>query len=626
MESKRGFAHVSLLLFVVLAVGAFVVGFSGDATSQIAALIKPNQPGSISVTSPSMGQSLQTGASVTIGWTNKNLTANTRYNVYLRGATTTFSTVVAQDILPTIVSGTAPSYRYINSVVPQVSNGAYVYYVETTFDTAIASSSGIVTISSAASSSLVDLAVQQVGLSSASSGSVYAGTPVNMYAYIRNLGSVANPSSLVRFASTNGVSSTVAIGSYGAGSTFNAFTTLTFPSVGTYIVTATVDPSNAIAESNEANNVSSTVIVVTSSIPTAPPTVQVTVDSATPAAKQITMGSTGVELARFRFTATSNTEDVRLLDLNVFQQVAAVPSVKSAFTNLVLYKSTDLSTVVGTAGSPYVSQGVAAGTSTGAGYYYKFHFASPIMIPQGNSATLVLKGNVASYSSSGATDNSWHLFRVATSTDQDNNTPPETVIALGATSNLPAASTLSNAAGNAMTVLRSKVTVSATPLGIAAGRAKTMVDDLGTIRFTADTAGSAALNVVKVTFSGTAPSSTFLSGVQLLDQNGVLIIASTSVSVPCTGSNFCSKTFIFGSGPNGYAIAAGSSAIFKVRVNSLLTRPGSPSVVQTLNTFIDRYYDVAFTDGLDAAATRNLYLQTNAVPISINAVSYASGT
>ncbi|MBI4088274.1 hypothetical protein HY418_02750, partial [Candidatus Kaiserbacteria bacterium] len=249
-------------------------------------------------------------------------------------------------------------------------------------------------------------------------------------------------------------------------------------------------------------------------------TIAVAIDSATPAARQLVMGSSGNSFGVFRFTETSNVEDVKITDLYVFQQVAATNTVKAAFGSLGVYSS---------AGSLLASAGSAttyASTSNpGPGYYYKFSFASPVVVPRAGSISLTLKGDVASYSSSGATDNTTHVFKIATlGADSALDANAEIVVALGATSNASSAVSSLPAAANAATVLRSRLSVSASPLGTTSGRARTAVDDLADVTFAADSAGGVQIGSVKITFSGSAPAAiTFASGTITVAATGTTV-------------------------------------------------------------------------------------------------------
>jgi len=290
------------------------------------------------------------------------------------------------------------------------------------------------------------------------------------------------------------------------------------------------------------------------------------------------MGSTGNSLATFRFTETSNVENLKVTDLQVLAAVSTTTAVKAAFSNLQLWNG---STLLGTGGSP-----VADASATG--YIYAFHLSQPIIVPQANSVSIVLKGDAASYASQGATDNSTTTFKLATTSDTTNNTSTQTVVALGATSNKPAAVTLSSANGNAQTLLRSVLTVTAAPLGGSA-HSKQSTDNLGTITFSANAAGPVLLNSSTVTLSGSAATST-VGSLQLIDQNGLdAVAAGEAASTTATSA----KTFTFNS---GFQINGGSSYTFTVRVNSL-NAPTQSNVAQSLAATILANTDVGYTDG-----------------------------
>lgn len=361
-------------------------------------------------------------------------------------------------------------------------------------------------------------------------------------------------------------------------------------------------------------------------------TIQVAVDSATPAASQYVMGTLNNHLATFRLTETSNIEDVKINDLIVFDVVAGTSTVKSAFSNVKLYKSDG--TLMGTSGSATDS---ASSTLPGRGRYYKFNFSTPIVVPQSNSISLLLKADVSSYTSSGATDNTTHVFRIASSTDTDNDAMAgETVNALGNTSNATSAVTLATGSGaptaNTATVLRSRATVAGSGLGASSGRAKASVDQIGSLTFTADAAGSVAVNTITVTFGGTAPSlGTFLDGVILRDANNAnvtalsgLTVATSSVCDPVASA--CTKSWNFGAGTAGYTVSAGSSYTFRLEVDSTKTKAAANGVSQTLSATITANTDITYTDALDSAATTNISLPANAAPVTINSVAYAAGS
>jgi len=345
------------------------------------------------------------------------------------------------------------------------------------------------------------------------------------------------------------------------------------------------------------------------------PSLTVTIDPSTPPSDQLVMGSTGNNLATFRFTETTNTEDVQIARINVVDEVASVYTVKSSFQNLSIYN-----------GGTLVGSAVATEFINARGYIYEFNFATPITVPQANSLLLVLKGDVSSYSSSGATDNTTHIFKIATTTDTNNNTPTKAVFAYGRTSTNTSTVTLSNVRGNTMTVLRSKLTFSSSPLGLTVGRTKTTADNLATLTFTANPAGSVAVNSITVTFAGTAPSTSltsFIDGVKLIDESGNQV-GIPSLSFRCTGLNVCFQTFNL-YGP-GRVVSPEAPRTWTLRVDSTRTAPPAAGIAQTLDAYINVSGDIRYTDALDAVAATNIPLSPNvSVPILLNSVSYAVG-
>jgi trimeric autotransporter adhesin len=340
------------------------------------------------------------------------------------------------------------------------------------------------------------------------------------------------------------------------------------------------------------------------------PAITVTADSTQAPTGQIVMGSSGNSLGIFRFTETSNIENVKVTDLQVIDTVGATASttaVKAAFSNLQLFNG---STLLGTAGAPVAD---ASGTD----YIYTFHLATPVIIPQANSVSVTLKGDAASYASQGATDNSTHAFKISTTSDTTNTTSTQTVVALGATSNKSTAVTLTSATGNTQTVLRSTLGVTVAALN-GANHSKSATDNLGTITFTANSAGPVKVNSTTITLSGSAAASTTAS-LQLIDANG-LDAVSAGEAASTTGAS--SKAYTFGS---GFQISGGTSYTFTVRVNSL-NAPVAASTAQSLGASIQNNTDVGYTDGADASSTSGINIPASVVPLLINSVTYPVGS
>jgi len=172
--------------------------------------------------------------------------------------------------------------------------------------------------------------------------------------------------------------------------------------------------------------------------------------------------------------------------------------------------------------------------------------------------------------------------------------------------------------------------ISAQPLGVTTNRAKSVTDDLGTLTFSASTAGLIVLNQITLTVTGSAPSNAaFLDGLALIDENTAVSLGTgNTTSSACNGTNICTKTFMFGSGANGQVVGAGTSRTFRVRANSIShTAPAVAGVSQTLSVSIATHGDVRFTNGLDNAATTNIPLASSIpMPLSVNSVSYAVGS
>jgi len=336
----------------------------------------------------------------------------------------------------------------------------------------------------------------------------------------------------------------------------------------------------------------------------------------TPPTGQVVMGSTGNTLAAFVITETSNVEDVKITDLNVLNLTA---DTKAAFNNVGIY--------VGSETSPRATAN-ASSTASSTGYYYSFNFGNPIIVPKSGSVSVLVKGDVASFNSNGATDNTTHVFKIATSSDGDNDTVAEAVVALGRTSNVAATTTLSSPTANSQTVLRTKLSVSAAGIGTTSGRSKDANDDIGTITFTADSAGTAVLNTITLTFSGSAINSTSTNGITLLDNSGIALssgnssLGSVTITSSTSGTTLTKTWHI----TNGVQIGQGSSYTFKVRVNSASwTTQAAGSASVGFSTTVQNPSDVSYTTAV-SGGTSGVNLPNTATPVTINSVTYVSGT
>jgi hypothetical protein len=327
------------------------------------------------------------------------------------------------------------------------------------------------------------------------------------------------------------------------------------------------------------------------------PALTIAADSSNPASGQIVQNSTGNTLAVFRFTETSNVENVKVTQLNVLDAVAS-SGVKAAFSNVKLYNG---STLLGTAASPVLD-------ASGTGYLYVFNsFNTPLIVPQGSSVSLSLKGDAGSYTSGSLTDNTTSTFEIATSSDASNSTSSLTVVARGATSNKTAVTTLSSATGNPQTTLRSVESVSASSVS---SLPPASFQQLGSITLTSNAAGDTVPNSLVLTFNGTAATGTFMNGIVLKDTNGNQITPSATSSAQIT----------WNSGKlNPYVVTAGSSYTFTVWGD--LSQIGSvPNAAQSLTAQIKNAGDFTYLD----ASTNGISVSLPTVAVPITVISLTS--
>jgi hypothetical protein len=335
------------------------------------------------------------------------------------------------------------------------------------------------------------------------------------------------------------------------------------------------------------------------------PALTIAADSSNPPAGQIVQNSTGNPLAVFRFTETSNVESVKVTQLNVVDLVAATSTTAAAFSNVSLWNG---STELGTAQSPIAD---AAGT----GYIYVFNsFNNPLIVPQGSSVSLTLKGDAGSYTNHSMTDNTTSTFAIATTTDSINSTTSLAVVARGATSNKTAITTLSSASGNPQTTLRSYLQVAATPV---TGLPPASFQQLGSIMFTSNSAGDNKLNTLKLTFTGA--TSTFLSTVVLHDPNGNNVSPNLATS-SITGQTI---TWNFAAGATPPVITEGSSYALTLW-GDLSTIPSISQQSQSLTATISSSTDFTYLDGTTGSPSI-VTLTSNEVPITVTSLQTGAG-
>ena len=339
--------------------------------------------------------------------------------------------------------------------------------------------------------------------------------------------------------------------------------------------------------------------------------VTVSADGSQPSAGQIVMGSTGNTLGIFRFTETSNAENVKITQLPIYDVVSSAAA-NAAFTNLTLWNG---STELGSVGSAGASSTINGSTT----YTYSFQIqGNPIVVPKANSISITLKGDASPYSV-GASDNVMNTFKIGTTTN---------LTALGQSSNVASAVTLSGASGNSQTVLRTVLTPSVNNSSADGSyfvpsnhQSRNTSDDLAEIKLAANNSGGAIAHVLTVTFSGSlASSSNFLSGVQLLDSNGTSIVtdgATATTSAACTGSTSCTVTWTIPTSTVQAQISAGGTGLFKLRINDQFGQSAVANTSMSLSANIQNAGDVQYYDSLDSSANLIASIPTNLVPMTV---------
>ncbi|MGB7957757.1 MAG: peptidoglycan-binding domain-containing protein [Minisyncoccia bacterium] len=351
-----------------------------------------------------------------------------------------------------------------------------------------------------------------------------------------------------------------------------------------------------------------------------------------PANDQMSMSTQGNILASFNLNETANVENVKLTSLNIVDVASTTNSVPT-FSNLTLWNGAQ---EVGSVQS--YSQKTTVGTSLASSTVFLYPFTNLLnnalgtaYIPRNGVLSLTLKGDVNSFTSGNAADNSTHMFEIATSTAVSSAT--STIVAQGATSGKSATIVITNGAGGiapgatTQTVLRNVLAFSSVPVGATSGRGKSTNDEIADLTFNAPSGGSLYLNNATITFQGTAASTsanTFIGGVKLLDPSGNSI-ATSSYNNTCNTTGICSVTFNFSNR------LINSAQTYKLIVNDALEAIGggnnSVSLYATVNANTDVVYTDA-TDGTGLQTTLPSILQPGNVifPLNMNSVTYSQGT
>ncbi|MST04019.1 MAG: hypothetical protein EXS49_00410 [Candidatus Pacebacteria bacterium] len=327
------------------------------------------------------------------------------------------------------------------------------------------------------------------------------------------------------------------------------------------------------------------------------------IDASIPTEQQLILGSTGVTLAQFKFSA-NNVEDIRVDSIRITASTSV--GAPSTFSNLQFYDGT---VAVGPKGTALVASSTRFFTSD-------FSFANSLIVPKNTTKTYTLKGDVTLYASSTNSHNKFYNFQI-NSADNSPNLIGD-IKAYGVTYNiqLPVSATPTTLQANTQNALRTKLTPSMSTLGATSNRVRTSVDDIGTLTLSAAGAPAdtgAEFKSVNFLFSGAAiPNSTTIY-VALVDSNGS-VATSTNIKTSIATSSGVVLTL-----SNPWLISKGFSTVFKVRVDSS-NFANNPSSSDGLSWQLASTSAIVWaTQG--SSSVESLGLEKRIIPIT-NTVSY----
>lgn len=321
------------------------------------------------------------------------------------------------------------------------------------------------------------------------------------------------------------------------------------------------------------------------------PTVTIAAVSGVPGARQVPMSSTGNTLLAVRFTA-NNVEDVKINNVTFLDTMSNGTAGVGPFTNLTLWNgSTQVSGPL-----PLTVGSATTGTMAFA--------LNPVTVPKNGSVILTVKGDAIDFSNASGTDNIVNTFSVNSTT---------TVTAVGVSSN-GSATVSGTASGDALTLLRSKVNVTASVVGLTTSRPKSSNDYLANLVFSVPSGATpSTVGTVILRFAGSAVTGTFQT--YLLNSNGAAL-GSSAASASCVSTgNSCSVTF-------GPQIVVDASSPVTAQVKAVTSAfADTANTADPLSISINSASDVLFNDG----TTGSLSLETTATqffPFPVADVSY----
>jgi len=243
-----------------------------------------------------------------------------------------------------------------------------------------------------------------------------------------------------------------------------------------------------------------------------------------------------------------------------------------------------------------------------------------------------------------------HVFEIATSSYA--SATSSVIVAQGATSGktvqitLPTLTSTSSVLYSGPTtqnVLRTTLSFSSSPLGATTGRSKASSDALASLVFTPGNGGSAALNIVRVTFTGSAVTSTSFTTTSTYLLVGTP--SSFTTQFPATlstttqpgggscvaGSASCQvvDTWYLPSGvvstSNGLNVTGPTTLTLVANTANTVTAGSNNSV--SLYANVQALSDIQYTDGVSGSTTSGLGLPSSVlVPVQLIGVQFATNS
>lgn len=318
----------------------------------------------------------------------------------------------------------------------------------------------------------------------------------------------------------------------------------------------------------------------------------ITAATDTAATQQLVLGSTGVELAKFKLAASVQ-EDIIITKFVIADDM--LPAAAGSLKNFKLYS-----------GSTLLASVASLDSTNNASYPYAIFTGFNLTVPKNGNITLTVKADLTSYDD-GGTPNSIHRLIVPTDYNSSNagvDLPVTAVGAMSGTSLDSAEITNQNVAGNYMTLVRAKLSMAFaadSPSGAAsAGSEQTVAKFVAT---NSANVGNYSLTVTSLNFSISSSGNSITSASTLnIYKDSVSTANKLGTMEYCATGSCNSQTYTdstLGNLTTSLEIAAGSSRTIIV---TLETSVGGFSSNDTLSVGMAAD-DVLWSDGAENYTT-----------------------